>query len=85
MTDGGGPQAVMLASSEAMVLESLMRQSVQSPYFDSVTEDVHVIWLGISGDVEFIQEGLTKSCGPKFVDMTPQDEASIRECMNNTT
>ncbi len=75
----------MLASSEAMVLEILDAPVGPVALFDSLTDDVHVIWPGISGDVEFIQEGQTKSYRPEFVDMTPQDEASIRECMNNTT
>lgn len=30
-------------------------------------------------DVEFIEQGQTKSIGPEFVDMTPEDEARIRQ------
>ncbi|MEW4399613.1 hypothetical protein AB1J06_13085 [Agrobacterium tumefaciens] len=79
MIDGDDPEAVMLVSSEAMTLEIF--NAPVGPIvalFDSFSNDVHVIWPGLSGDVGFIQEGQTKSCGPEFVSMTPEDEASIR-------
>ena len=79
MVDGGDPETVMLASSEAMSLEIF--NAPVGPIvalFDSFTDDVHVIWPGIPGDVAFLQEGQTKTCGPEFVSMTPEDEVSIR-------
>ncbi len=79
MIDGGDPEAVMLMSSEAMALEIF--NAPVGPIvalFDSSTDDVQVIWPGVSGDVGFIQEGQTRSCGPAFVSMTPEDEVSIR-------
>ncbi|XOK13294.1 hypothetical protein ACI6PO_15780 [Agrobacterium tumefaciens] len=45
MIDGGGPEAVMLASSEAMALEIF--NALVGPVvalFDSFTDDVHVIF-----------------------------------------
>lgn len=80
MIDGGDPEVVMLALSEAMALEIF--NAPVGPVialFDSFTDEVHVIWPGISGDVTFLQEGQTKSCGPEFVNMTPEDGASIRD------
>lgn len=46
--------------------------------FDSYTNDVHIIWPGISGDAHFIEGGPFPNVEPDFVEMTPEDVANIR-------
>lgn len=80
MIDSDAPEACVLTSPEPMALEIY-----DAPFgpvialFDSFTNDVHIIWPGIAGDVEFIESGPFPNVEPDFVDMTPEDEANIRK------